>query len=499
MRHRLICLFCLGLALAAVCAAEPGNPVLVRIPAPALTEARGTVPGEALRGILADGVLAAVDAATLARLQAAGLAGEILDGFDPDRPLYLVRVRSDADAAALAPLGATARLAEDAVLFQCPDDRPARDVVPARLALRALLPEGWPAASPPAEAPPERLAQAPTAADPLIAQIADEVSTAQLQASIQTLQDFGTRKANNENNGCQLAGDFIFNTFTTSGVGAEFDPFSFLSYTTRNVVATLPGARHPEKVIIICGHYDSTSHTAGEAPGADDNASGTAAVLEAARIFAGRSFEYTVKFIAFSAEEYGLYGSAHYAAAAQSTGEQIVGVVNMDMIGFLDPDHPEDLDLIGKAGSEWLWQTFLDIGPLYVNMAYEAGNTGETWSDHASFWNRGFSAICAIEDRADTNPYYHSRYDTIDTLNFDFLTRAATACIAVTAYLAGPLAEPGDLNRDAAVDTLDLALLAHYLSGDETALPAGGGSADLTGDGAVSAADLVLLHHRILN
>ena len=105
-------------------------------------------------------------------------------------------------------------------------------------------------------------------------------------------------------------------------------------------------------MVIVCAHYDSTSTQATtHAPGADDNASGTAAVMEMARVLAGYQFDYTIKFIAFSAEEWGLYGSRHYAQAAKQRGEQIVGVVNLDMIGYVDLE-PEDLDIVVDGQSD---------------------------------------------------------------------------------------------------------------------------------------------------
>jgi hypothetical protein len=499
MKRQQIGLLLLVFLLTGSLAAAPDRSLLFWIPADAIAEARQAAPGLALMATLPDGSLVRAGAAELEALLAAGRPPEVLDGFDPNRPLYLVRVLDAEDWQAVYLSGEAVPVSADTFLFQPADGQTAREVLPARAELRALSVHPWPDPQAPPPVLPERLARAPLAANPLITQIVNQVSPARLQASIQTLQDFGTRKANNENNGCTLAGDYILSTITAAGVSASFDPFPFLSYTSRNVVATLPGALHPEKVVILCAHYDSTSHIPGQAPGADDNASGTAVVMEAARLFAGRPFDCTVKFIAFSAEEYGLYGSNHYATEAYARGEQIMAVLNMDMIGFVD-QAPEDLDLIGNPASAWLVQTVTATAPLYVNLGYKPYSFLHwSYSDHAPFWNYHYSAFCAIEDESPANPNYHSPTDTIDTLDFDFLTRSAQAMVAVGAHLAGPLPSAGDLNRDGAVDAVDAVLLAGYLVEDQAGLPEDGGSPDLNGDSRVNVLDLLLLERAIAN
>src|SRR5579862_1313610 len=122
----------------------------------------------------------------------------------------------------------------------------------------------------------------------------------------------------------------------------------FHSYSTRlevanetgdvvNIVAVLPGTAQPEKRIIVSAHYDSINLTVktadAPAPGADDDASGTAVVLELARVMSQYRFRKTIVFIAFAGEEIGLVGSTRYAAHAKATGEQIEAVFNNDVVG----------------------------------------------------------------------------------------------------------------------------------------------------------------------
>jgi hypothetical protein len=184
----------------------------------------------------------------------------------------------------------------------------------------------------------ERPAVGPAAApDPRIAQLVAQVSKSNLTADIQALQNFQTRYTSTA--GCESAGTYLYNYFVQLGLPCEYDPFSFSSnrYSSRNIVATIPGRTTPAQEVVVCAHYDSYSNQSSSlAPGADDNASGTAAVMEIARVLAGTAFDFTVKLICFSAEEWGLYGSRHYAQTAKSQGEKILGVINLDMIAFSD-------------------------------------------------------------------------------------------------------------------------------------------------------------------
>ena len=109
--------------------------------------------------------------------------------------------------------------------------------------------------------------------------------------------------------------------------------YNFTPYTTQNIIATFPGTVHPEEVVILSAHFDSTStNPFWLAPGAEDNASGTVALLEAARILRYYRFDRTLKLIWFNAEEQGLYGSAAYVADHPTAN--IIGVVNLDMFGY---------------------------------------------------------------------------------------------------------------------------------------------------------------------
>ena len=203
----------------------------------------------------------------------------------------------------------------------------------------------------------------------------------------------------------------------------------------RNVVATMTGSTSPATIYVVCGHYDSTSpDPMANAPGADDNATGTSLVLEAARVLKDYPFSSSIRFICFSGEEQGLLGSLYYAGEAASRGDNIAGVLNFDMIGWGTPN----AYLIGNNPSEWLVDYCISVRDSFVSelALTKLLNSGMTWSDHASFWNKGYSAFCGIEIDYSSNPYYHSVRDTAGNINVSFATDVTKLAVASLASLA---------------------------------------------------------------
>ncbi|MCX6561410.1 MAG: M28 family metallopeptidase [Candidatus Aminicenantes bacterium] len=389
---------------------------------------------------LQDAWLAVLPEETALRLADAGVGLEILDAQPAKKAYFLVRVRGQGDWPVLERLGRTVRLDAATALFWA-GDREAREILPAdfeiaRVFLDTAIPlreAGGPAALLPAL--PAR------ALDPAIVQLVAQVSQARLTATISDLEGFRTRYASTA--ACESAGAYLYDAFSRLGLRTEYDPFIFSSYATRNIVATLPGRVEPNREIIVCGHYDSTSNQRTTlAPGADDNGSGTAAVLEIARVLAGSAFDYTVKFICFSAEEWGLYGSQHYAAAAQAAGEVILAVINMDMIAFPDRS-PWMLDIVRNTPSADLARHFVAAASAYAGLTVNTVAVSSwPYSDQSPFWNAGYAALCAIENEEPGNPYYHKTTDTLSTLTMGYALRTVQASLATTAELARPASTP---------------------------------------------------------
>jgi hypothetical protein len=242
-----------------------------------------------------------------------------------------------------------------------------------------------------------------------------------------------------------------------------------------NVVATLEGKTDPSRSIVIGGHYDASASRMGSTtwnaqwstirtPGADDNASGVAAILEAARLMSDPAFgitnDYTITFVAFASEESGPAhrgghgGSAHYAGQARARNDQILGMISVDMIAH--NRFYATTDVVSNAASEWLGNAFVSARdslsiPLITNAAPFAYGT---YSDHASFWDQGYDAILLIEHAPPwnstsqyvANPYYHTSSDTIETLNYVLLKRATQTLIGTLVSLStGPTGVENDM------------------------------------------------------
>ena len=186
------------------------------------------------------------------------------------------------------------------------------------------------------------------------------------------------------------------------------------------------------------------------APGADDNGSGSVAAMTAARALAPLAFERTLRFINWCGEEQGLLGSAHYAQVAHDAGEKIVGVVNLDMVAY-DEEHGsrDDTSCFVNDPSAWLGQYYVDVGHLYgVQHYFDLVNDPfETGSDHASFWAQGYDAIMLIEGGVGPGgliayPYYHTTQDTIDKLRMKLLVDNARTGAGTLAHLGRVTAVP---------------------------------------------------------
>ena len=229
-----------------------------------------------------------------------------------------------------------------------------------------------------------------------------------------------------------IAADFIYERFEEYGYTPEVHTFS--NGRGENILAKKMGTKYPEKEFIICGHYDNMP-PGSIAPGADDNASGTVAVLEAARLFANLDFDYTLRFAAWDEEEIGLVGSQAYANYAAAQGHQIMGVLNLDMIAW-DSDNDFTYTISTNTLSQAFSNDFIATAALYqpqLNHNFYYTNA----SDHSSFWNAGYPAMLVIEDWYDFNEFYHTPQDDIDILNMDYyitMLRASLANIAAQAW-----------------------------------------------------------------
>jgi hypothetical protein len=245
------------------------------------------------------------------------------------------------------------------------------------------------------------------------------------------------------------AARYLHGTYESYGLDVTYDPFVFNSTPITNVVAELPGSGVSRNhIYVLSAHYDSISKQPFDAaPGADDNASGVAAVLEVARVLSQHSFPCTIRFVNFAGEEQGLIGSAHYAEQAAQRGDVIDGVLNLDMIAYesVPPnDHKVDIHAGTDPKSIRLADALVaSISDFGIDLVPQVVTAGATWrSDHASFWSHGLPAVLGIEDMDDLNPHYHSTRDTRSRIRPQLMTEFTKAYLATLARLAAQSHEP---------------------------------------------------------
>ena len=268
---------------------------------------------------------------------------------------------------------------------------------------------------------------------------------------------------------CDNAADYIAAQFRSYGLEVEFDPFlhrrrSALGgllgeYVMRNVIATLPGkGPNQDRVYLMTGHYDSiASKTPGwgedwralPAPGASDNASGIAEILETARILSQQDFDFTIRFIAFSGEELFLFGSKHYSELVTERGDQIAGVLNFDLLGH-DEDGILDIHVLGDEQSQWLVNAFGTAAERYnIDVDLRKKNDpGFIFSDHSPFWEIGVPAVMVAEESTfgapESTDYIHSEADTLEKITLPLGQLAVQLAVATLAELAVPIPAPGE-------------------------------------------------------
>lgn len=220
--------------------------------------------------------------------------------------------------------------------------------------------------------------------------------------------------------------------------------FQVKGNTYENLLLNLPTAQENvnKPPILIGAHYDTVPGS----PGADDNGSGLAVLLELARFFSQESANYPIRLVAFDMEEYGLCGSIAYAKKLKQGKQDLRLMLSLEMLGYCDktpnsqkyppflqhfyPSTGDFIALIGnlktlsdlKTLSQKIRENHLNCEWLPVILqGYIVPDTRR--SDHSPFWSRGYKAMMVTDTANMRNPYYHSSRDTIATLDLDFLSK----------------------------------------------------------------------------
>ena len=289
-----------------------------------------------------------------------------------------------------------------------------------------------------------------TEVNPTIREMLDQVNQDSLEATVQHLQDYGSRIWNSDN--AFAASDWIAGRMEALGLEVEQQPFNANTWmgsgaAAPNVIGIQRGTLYPDTYVVCGSHFDSFSYEAmfgsGTAPGADDNATGVASVLESARIMTQYEFEYSIIYCAYGCEEMGLYGSEAYASRCQQQGMDIIGYFNNDMNGYLYGDQIH-IDCIYPNSVEPIGTYYMNVGEVYYpELPIRHVNFNEGDSDHTSFNNHGYMGIYPFEDYQNYSPYIHTPNDLIGTSvnSFAMSQQYCQMNIACLAEIANPVGE----------------------------------------------------------
>lgn len=252
---------------------------------------------------------------------------------------------------------------------------------------------------------------------------------------------------------------YIRTTLEALGYQVNVQSFDSQGMTVLNLEVELQGATLPEEIVVVGAHYDSVPG----GPGANDNASGVAALLEMARLLAGKSHAHTLRLVAFVNEEQPFSGSEEmgsrvYAQRSRQRGEQIKAMISLETIGHYSDQpasqhypfpfnyfYPDTANFIGFVGNLSSWQLVRQsIGAFRASTAFPSEGvaapewvSGVGWSDHASFWQAGYPAIMITDTALFRYQHYHEATDTADKLDYQSLARVTRGLVDVAVELAG--------------------------------------------------------------
>lgn len=245
--------------------------------------------------------------------------------------------------------------------------------------------------------------------------------------------------------GLTASADFIEDFLSTSGYKVHRQEFRVQGKICQNIEIEITGGDRPNEIIIIGGHYDSVFGS----PGANDNATGAAAVLVLAKLFARKRCSQTLRFLEFVNEEPPYFrtpemGSLVYAKQCRKRNESIVAMLNLECIGYysdkeesqhypfpLNLFYPSTGNFIGFVGNLGSRRLVRQVSDLFrsqtrfpsIGAALPSIIPGIGWSDQWAFWQQGYPAIMVTDTALFRYPYYHTEYDTGEKLQYDRLAQ----------------------------------------------------------------------------
>jgi hypothetical protein len=270
-----------------------------------------------------------------------------------------------------------------------------------------------------------------------IIEMINKINESLLYEYLKQLTDIGPRYTGSDN--CKIAAKYLNDEFENLGLYSFIQPWKFLRRKCQNVVATLNGTdTSSDAVFIICAHYDTIifplfNPNIEPSVGANDDGSGIAAMMAIANVFSQSSFNHTIKFIAFSGEEVGLFGSHYYASNAYENDENIIAVLNLDTIGYSYTEKEGNIfKLWLLKRSEWIYDFVTNICEKYNEFFnFQVRKVPTFGCDHGPFIYYGYDGVLFGQYASPDG--IHSANDTIDKINFTYLEKL-TKCVLATLY-----------------------------------------------------------------
>ncbi len=287
----------------------------------------------------------------------------------------------------------------------------------------------------------------------------DRARAARLRGHVNALAtEIGERNVHNYPARLEAAAVYVEEEFQALGYDVERQEFDAGGVATRNLIVEIEGQE--QQIVVIGAHYDSAPGT----PGANDNATGTAALLELASVFRGQKPQKTLRFVAFTNEEPPWFksekmGSLVYARSCAEAGDDVVAMVSLETMGFysdepgsqhypapfsiLYPDEGNFIGFVGDVSSRKVLRgsigAFRDSVPFPSEGAVLPRNIpGVSWSDHWSFWMAGYPGIMVTDTAPNRYVHYHEQTDTEDKVDFERLARVVGGMQGVVTRLASP-------------------------------------------------------------
>jgi hypothetical protein len=272
--------------------------------------------------------------------------------------------------------------------------------------------------------------------------MADEASVNRIYAYEKALYDFDSKHISRPGN--KLASAYLFETYKSFGYSPEFQWFdraNALGGRTANVIATLKGTVNPEIIYVVSSHYDSVA----TGPGADDDSSGTAALLETARIMAQQPQPATIVFASFTGEEAGLLGSREFVRRAIADKWQIVGALNNDMVGWANDARLDSTIRYSNPGIRDIQHAaaiqFSNL--ITYDALYYKGTDAAAYYDAFGDIVGGIGSYPVL-----SSPHYHQSHDVLENINHQLITEVAKTTAATLALLASSPSRLTDLKAE---------------------------------------------------